>query len=271
MSTGFARIDEEPDPQAYIRLLDRQRARQQVRNWKWRTYKLLRATRGAHVLDVGCGTGEDALELAETVGSEGRVVGVDVSRQAIEEARRRASAAGVTNVAFVVGDAVSLDFADWGFDAVRAERLLLHVKQSRRAMSELVRVCRPGGHVVCLEPDCSTWIVDTPLHDIERRLVDFMNAGIPNPRIGRELRRYFIEAGLTGVLTEPLVDLITDFAEASQLLELVPRPERPLAAGVLSVNEAEKWVEELERAGHKDTFCWAMTWFLVAGRKAATN
>jgi SAM-dependent methyltransferase len=59
---------------------------------------------GMRVLDVGCGPGEVVFLAARLVGPEGTVIGVDVSPEAIELARQRAAAAGLTNVHFVTQD-----------------------------------------------------------------------------------------------------------------------------------------------------------------------
>jgi len=92
---------------------------------------------GETVLDVGCGLGDDVIELAQRIGPTGRVVGVDVSNVMITEARRRTAALGLP-IAFEVGDARQLRFADGTFDACRTERMLMYVPDVERAMAELV-------------------------------------------------------------------------------------------------------------------------------------
>ena len=67
-------------------------------------------SRGQHVLDIATGTGIAAIEASLLVGSEGRVVGVDISDGMLEQARRKAEALGLSNIEFQLADAEALDF-----------------------------------------------------------------------------------------------------------------------------------------------------------------
>lgn len=73
---------------------------------------------GQRVLDIATGIGEPALSVASRVGPAGRVVATDLSPQMLDIARGRASALGLTNVAFMEADAERLDFPDASFDTV---------------------------------------------------------------------------------------------------------------------------------------------------------
>ena len=104
---------------------------------------MLRVSEGNRVLDVGCGTGEDARALAQVVGPRGWVVGIDNSRTMIEEATRRQNGLGAP-VEFYVGDACQIAFPDGVFDACRADRVFQHLREPRKALSEMIRVTRRG-------------------------------------------------------------------------------------------------------------------------------
>jgi len=76
----FSQVDQATEPGRFVRCLDGVSALEQVQAAKQLTFKLLAVLAGSHLLDVGCGTGEDVLALAVLVGPAGRVVGVDQSR-----------------------------------------------------------------------------------------------------------------------------------------------------------------------------------------------
>src|SRR5437879_9758152 len=133
----FSNVDASGDPAALVRYLDD--TAQRLRELKRASYALLDLKPGDAVLDVGCGPASDVLELERVVGPTGRTVGVDVSEAMVEEARRRATAAG-SRAQFEVAPAESLPFPDATFDAVRTERVLMHVADPARAVDEIARV-----------------------------------------------------------------------------------------------------------------------------------
>ena len=93
---------------------------------------------GLRVLDVGTGTGRAAIALAKR---GARVTGVDASREMLDVARTRASAASV-EVRFQAGDAHAVPFADRSFDAAVSLRVLMHTPGWAQALGELCRVSR---------------------------------------------------------------------------------------------------------------------------------
>src|SRR5438270_3787680 len=99
-----------------------------------RFYDGLHLREGAHVLDVGCGTGDDVRMLAELVGPHGRVDGVDVSAAMVRTARERGLP---ENARVQQAEAGELPFEDETFDAVRAERVFQHLTQPDVAAKEI--------------------------------------------------------------------------------------------------------------------------------------
>lgn len=96
------------------------------------------------VLDVGCGDGEFALELARRGAS---VVGIDSSSEMIEAARRRAKT-HEADIVFQQAEARQLPFPDGQFDVVTAITILCFVEDAEPVFREIARVIRPGGRFV---------------------------------------------------------------------------------------------------------------------------
>jgi SAM-dependent methyltransferase len=93
---------------------------------------------GKHILDMATGTGRAAMALSRRGAS---VIGVDASKEMLSVARARALGAGLS-ITFAEGDAHALTFPDRAFDDVVCLRMLMHVPDWRRALSELCRVSR---------------------------------------------------------------------------------------------------------------------------------
>jgi ubiquinone/menaquinone biosynthesis C-methylase UbiE len=111
-----------------------------------RALELIRVRRGEHLLDIASGNGDSAVLAARERGCV--VTGIDYSEPAVIGARRAADADGVSDrVAFRVGDAEALPFADQSFDAILCECSLCTFPDKRTALGEVRRVMRPGGRV----------------------------------------------------------------------------------------------------------------------------
>jgi ubiquinone/menaquinone biosynthesis C-methylase UbiE len=102
---------------------------------------------GMRVLDVATGTGTVALAAAEIVGSQGSVLGIDISDGMLVEARRKAAAAGLHTVEFVSADAEQIDLPAGSFDFVFCASGLVMMRDIPRALRRWCRWLRPGGYI----------------------------------------------------------------------------------------------------------------------------
>ena len=105
---------------------------------------------GDSALDVCCGTGDLALELARRVRPRGRVVGLDFSAPMLELAQAKSRNGGMP-VAWVQGNALELPFAKGEFDAATVGFGVRNVVDLEGGIAEMARVVRAGGRVVILE------------------------------------------------------------------------------------------------------------------------
>lgn len=112
-----------------------------------RLIALAHVASGQRVLDVATGAGDPALTAAQVVGPTGEVVGIDHAPQMLEAARKRAAAAGLTNVTFVEGNAQTLALPTQGFDAVLSRWGLMFFLPLVPALEGFRRVLRPGGYL----------------------------------------------------------------------------------------------------------------------------
>jgi ubiquinone/menaquinone biosynthesis C-methylase UbiE len=154
---------------------------------------------GMRVLDLGTGTGEVALLVAEAVGEAGEVLGVDQSPDVLEYAAGKCRDRGVTNVRFVLAD-VATYVPDEPVDAVVGRLVHSYLPDRVATVRRLLGALNPGGVYLALEYDTDAVRSAPPTPTVEqgRELVNaaFAAAGTPQtigPHLGNVLR----EAGAT--------------------------------------------------------------------------
>ena len=153
---------------------------------------------GMRVLDIGCGVGDVSLLAARIVGREGSVQGVDRSDDALEMARQRAFANGISWVRFDNADINALR-VDEPFDAVTGRFILLYFADPVAVLNNLIRLVRPGGILAFLEMDISAARVEPPMALFEQAagwITGVYRRVAIEPDMGSKLASSFFAAGL---------------------------------------------------------------------------
>jgi demethylmenaquinone methyltransferase/2-methoxy-6-polyprenyl-1,4-benzoquinol methylase len=168
--------------------------------------------RGSHGLDAGCGIGLQAFLLAEAVGTEGHVTGLDILPELLTCGKDLASKAGLSErVAFRLGDVSCLPFEDDSFDwAWSADCIGYPAGDLAPQLQELLRVIRPGGSVTVLGWSSQQLLPGYPL--LEARLnatcsgyIPFLKGQRPEVNFMRALT-VFRNLGLEEVTGQTFVD-----------------------------------------------------------------
>lgn len=118
--------------------------------WRWRLVRFSEAKLGQSVLDCATGTGDLAIVFKQVVGSQAKVVGTDFCKEMLDFAPAKAKAQNL-DIEFRIADAMALDFPDHSFDIVSISFGIRNVADPVKALSEMARVCKPGGKVMVLE------------------------------------------------------------------------------------------------------------------------
>ncbi|ELK45338.1 demethylmenaquinone methyltransferase [Halobacillus sp. ACCC02827] len=124
---------------------------QQHRLWRKDVMRRMNVRRGDCVLDLCCGTGDWTMTLADAVGKDGKVIGLDFSENMLSVGIKKKLARRVKQVEFQHGNAMELPYENDSFDFVTIGFGLRNVPDYRQVLKEMYRVVKPGGKVVCLE------------------------------------------------------------------------------------------------------------------------
>lgn len=153
--------------------------------WRKDVMKRMNVKEGSKALDVCCGTGDWSISLAEAVGTEGSVVGLDFSQNMLSIAKKKQKELNLSQLTLLHGNAMELPFEDNSFDYVTIGFGLRNVPDYMRVLKELYRVVKPHGKVVCLETSQPTLIGYRQLYYFYFRFI--------MPLIGRMFAKSFKE------------------------------------------------------------------------------
>jgi demethylmenaquinone methyltransferase / 2-methoxy-6-polyprenyl-1,4-benzoquinol methylase len=131
--------------------------RQHVR-WRKDTMKRMDVKKNSAALDVCCGTGDWTIALANSVGPNGKVIGLDFSENMLKIGHKKIKELGLKQAELIHGNAMELPFEDHTFDYVTIGFGLRNVPDYMQVLREMNRVLKPGGMAVCLETSQPTMI-----------------------------------------------------------------------------------------------------------------
>jgi SAM-dependent methyltransferase len=146
-----------------------------LRSHRWRTaansaaYLLPYLRPGMTLLDVGCGPGTLTADLASVV-APGAVLGIDLSSEVIEEARRNVAASG--NVTWMASDFRHAELPQRPFDVVHAHQVLQHLRDPVGALVAMRQLTRPGGIVAARDADYPAFVWTAPGSPSSRSALD---------------------------------------------------------------------------------------------------
>jgi ubiquinone/menaquinone biosynthesis C-methylase UbiE len=155
---------------------------------------------GLRCLDLGCGGGEVSFAIAERVGPDGQVVGIDMDEVKVGLAREAAHERGLSNVELRIGDVTAWDEPEV-YDVVFARTLLQHLQDPVALLRRMWRGVRPGGVLAVEDADFAASFCEPPSEAFDRALAWYREAlrrRGGDPEIGLHLHGHLAAAGVSG-------------------------------------------------------------------------
>lgn len=228
--------------------------------------------RGMKCLDVGCGSGSVTRLLADMVGSEGKVVGIDVDDKYIQYCE---SINTSSHVKFVHQDICSAAAQDGAYDIVFSRFMFVHLKDPRSAVRAMKEQVKKGGRVIIQELDHSedSWLCyphEECVNILREAFIALVKKSGGDPLSGRRLYKMLVDESLDSRVECSSPCLMMGHEPYCSLGWRIAESLKPqiLLHKLMTEKEYERLYTELKRlAGKKDHFVTYARFFSVIGYK----
>jgi ubiquinone/menaquinone biosynthesis C-methylase UbiE len=221
------------------------------------------------VLFLGCGTGVEIRELLTRPNFQGNITALDISQTLVDRGQATFAEEGIGgSVRWLVGDAQDTQLPDQCFDKIFAHTLISHVPSPETVVSEIARLLKPNGIAVIFDGDYGTltYGTDDPAYgkDMDEKIIRGL---IANPRVMRSLPRMFKKAGLK--LQNSMSWVLAEIGKADFFVSSLDSLSVLLpSAGVATIEEVEKFVEEQRKANDEGTFFAGYNFYAMIAKKS---
>jgi len=222
-----------------------------LKQLKIRSYSPFNTIKEGLVADLGCGTGMDAVNLANMLGSNVQVVGVDHDVALIDHAT--SGSKDISNVNFVQGEVYQLGFENESISGVRMERLVQHLTAPQNMFQEVYRVLRKGQPLVIVETIWNSLTFYTQHVDIEAKICHYLTEDkINNGWAGNKLTTDLLANGFQQVQLQTFSMVTRSREEANRYLFLDKILLEMAEKGKLSqaeYNDFQRTLNQLDESG----------------------
>jgi arsenite methyltransferase len=213
---------------------------------------------GETILEVGCGGGFYAYEVAPCVGSSGRVCAIDISDDQINAARERCVELGWVECQTM--DVLDMSYADASFDAVYSVQVLEYVSAVDDALRQIVRVLKPGGRLVVYSTNWSSIVWYSPNHERMKRILEAWDQHAPHANLPTTLSARLRDMGIQP-LGQQAVPILNRSFHQNSYSYWIARAIKLFAVGRGLIDEAEvnAWMSELDALEEQGTYFFCST------------
>nr|WP_306667757.1 methyltransferase domain-containing protein [Pseudoteredinibacter isoporae] len=220
------------------------------------SYEKLQAQSAQSLIDIGCGPGIDTTTIAQLYPELNEIIGVDFDKEMVQQADTLAKQKECSDrIRHQHASTYELPFPDNRFDAVRAERLFMHLEKPELALKEMIRVAKPGSKLVIVETDWASMSVNNNMDELERRLSHyFASEFLHNGYSARRLPAQLTALGVKDVD----IDISSLQSRDHHLWQLLSQHaammDKALENSFINPKEYQDWNQQLEESKASESF-----------------
>lgn len=241
----------------------------ELRKLRKQYFDLFSLNGGESVLDVGCGTGANAMALVNHLQGNCNVIGVDTSDPMLQiGARNLESFPHADCIRLQNAEAHKLPFSDGDFDAAMIIQVLEYSKEPIRMLQETKRVLKPGGRVFVADTDWDTIVWNSNLKERTREIVLGWSDHEADGWQGRKILEYLKRAGFTNLIGRTMTISESTFTEQSYsylltriIADYLIRSEK------MRPSDIDEWFNDLKSKAEAGHFYFSLNRYVFIGFK----
>ena len=236
-----------------------------LKSLKESTYQPFLEIEEGTIIDLGCGTGIDVLNMDAVLSRKIKLVGIDHDDAMLEKGR---AANASDRVAFIQSEATNIPFASDSIAGLRAERLVQHLAHPEKVFDEIHRVLQKDHPLVIVETDWSGLIFYDENIAVQQKVIDYLtNIKINNGFASRKLIGYLRNSGFSNINIQVVPFILKTLEEANNYLWIEVILNEAKEKGYLSEEEHSEFVKSLKLSDKEACFACSINIVVVSSKK----
>ena len=237
-----------------------------LKNIKEYSYDPFTSIENGTIIDLGCGTGLDVINMSKIINGEVKIIGIDHDPEILNKAK--ASIGDIQNIDFILSEAYPIPFKDESISGIRSERLMQHLTDAERVVTEMHRVLKSGQPLLIVETDWLSLAFYNEFVPIEKKIIRYLTeVKINNGMASRKLTSYLENCNFRNIKLEVFPFVLKSLKEANDYFWIELILKEILEKNYIDENEHYLFTNALRQADENNYFACSINVVVVSSIK----
>jgi ubiquinone/menaquinone biosynthesis C-methylase UbiE len=240
-----------------------QNSRRLLVNLKEHSYNFFRSINNGTIIDLGCGAGNDVIELAKITGKDLKIIGVDHDPAMLQQAKEDSNE--ISNVDFILSEAYPLPFEDETISGLRTERLIQHLNNPEKVIGEINRILKKDHPLVIIETDWNSLSFYTEFIDTQKKVNAYLtNVKVNNGFAATKLVSYLQLSNFRDLKFEIHPFVVNTLKEANEYFWIEKMIREAVEKDYIKEQEYQAFYKAMQKADDENHFACSINLVLAS-------